>query len=84
MVEVTERVHSVSKAHAAGCNKLLLLLCVQVVLAAANFERRMGNAASASALFEEQLQREREKSSSSNAGFVSLLYANFLRQVRLR
>jgi hypothetical protein len=54
----------------------------QVVLAAANFERRMGDAAAAAALFEELLQKEREKASSI-AGFLSLLYANFLRQVRL-
>jgi hypothetical protein len=53
----------------------------QVVLAAANFERRMGDAAAAGALFEELLLREREKRSSM-AGFLSLLYANFLRQVR--
>jgi hypothetical protein len=58
-------------------------LHAQVVLAAANFERRMGDAAAASALFEELLQVERQKSSSV-AGFLSLLYANFLRQVRLR
>ncbi|WIA42897.1 hypothetical protein OEZ86_008812 [Tetradesmus obliquus] len=58
---------------------------LEVVLAAANFERRMGQPAAAAALFEELLQQEREKGSSSSsssvAGFLSLLYANFLRQV---
>lgn len=68
-------------------------LLQQGVLAAANFERRSGDAAAASTVFDQALEQLRSKQSSDSSssgssagsdelGFLYLMYANFTRQVR--